>query len=49
MPIIIDAHPMKSFTADQLNDLQSAPPDEFGVTHHEILLLELSILHVATI
>jgi hypothetical protein len=39
---------MKPFTADQLTDLQSAQPDEFGVTQHEILLLELSILQLAS-
>ena len=49
MPEFVDSHPMKPFTADQLTDLQSAPPDEFGVMHHEILLLELSILQLATI
>lgn len=40
MPKFIDSHPMKPFTADQLNSLQSAPPDEFGVTHHDILFSE---------
>lgn len=40
MPTFIDAHPMKPFTADQLNKLQNAPPDEFGVTHHDILFSE---------
>ena len=40
MPKFIDSHPMKPFTADQLTGLQSAPPDEFGVTHHDILFSE---------
>ena len=40
MPKFIDAHPMKPFTADELNKLQKAQPDEFGVTHHDILFSE---------
>lgn len=40
MPKFIDSHKMKPFTAGQLNKLQSAPPDEFGVTHHDILFNE---------
>ena len=40
VPKFIDAHPMKPFTADELNKLQKAPPDEFGVTHHDILFSE---------
>jgi Protein of unknown function (DUF4242) len=40
VPKFIDAHPMKPFTADELNKLQNAPPDEFGVTHHDILFSE---------
>ena len=40
MPMFIDAHPMKPFTADALNKVQTAPPDEFGVTHHDILFSE---------
>lgn len=40
MPKFIDEHPMKPFTADQLRNLQNAPPDEFGVTHHDILFSE---------
>ena len=31
---------MKPFTADALNELQDAPADEFGVTHHDILFSE---------
>lgn len=31
---------MKPFTAEQLTRLQNAPPDEFGVTHHDILFSE---------
>ncbi len=40
MPKFIDAHPMKPFNADVLNKLQKEPPDEFGVTHHDILFSE---------
>jgi hypothetical protein len=40
MPKYIDTHPMKPFTAETLNELQDAPPDEFGVTHHDILFSE---------
>ena len=40
MPKFIDAHPMTPFTADELNKLQNAAPDEFGVTHHDILFSE---------
>jgi len=40
MPKFIDAHPMKPFTGDALKKLQDAPPDEFGVTHHDILFNE---------
>jgi len=40
MPKFIDTHAMEPFTADQLKKLQDAPPDEFGVTHHEILFSE---------
>lgn len=40
MPMFIDVHPMKPFTEDALNKLQSEPPDEFGVTHHDILFSE---------
>ncbi|WP_341501878.1 nickel-binding protein [Gallaecimonas sp. GXIMD4217] len=40
MPRFIDAHPMQPFTADQLKQLQDAPPDEFGVTHYDIIFSE---------
>ena len=40
MPKYIDTHPMESFTAQQLREAQNAPPDEFGVTHHDILFSE---------
>ncbi len=40
MPKFIDSHAMKPFTADALKSLQNAPPDEFGVTHHDILFSE---------
>lgn len=40
MPKFIDVHPMKPFTAEQLNKIQNAPRDEFGVTHHDILFSE---------
>ena len=36
----IDVHSMKPFTTGELNKLQNAPPDEFGVTHHDILFSE---------
>ena len=37
MPKFIDTHPMGKLTADQLNKLQHADKDQFGVTHHDIL------------
>ena len=40
MPKYLDEHQMKPFTAQQLRELQSAPPDEFGVTHHDVLFSE---------
>ncbi|NIM68901.1 MAG: DUF4242 domain-containing protein [Xanthomonadales bacterium] len=40
MPKFIDTHPMEPFTAEELRKLQDAPPDEFGVTHHDILFSE---------
>jgi hypothetical protein len=40
VPKFIDTHAMEPFTADQLKQLQDAPPDEFGVTHHDILFSE---------
>ncbi|MDX1456408.1 MAG: DUF4242 domain-containing protein [Marinobacter sp.] len=40
MPRYIDVHPMKPFTAEELKQLQNAPADEFGVTHHDILFSE---------
>ncbi len=40
MPKFIDSHPMEPFSAEQLESLQDAPPDEFGVTHHDILFSE---------
>ncbi len=40
MPKFIDTHPMEPFTADALKALQNAPPDEFGVSHHDILFSE---------
>ena len=40
MPKFIDQHSLKPFTADELSELQKAPPDEFGVTHHDILFSE---------
>ena len=40
MPKFIDLHSMQPFTASQLKALQDAPPDEFGVTHHDILYSE---------
>ena len=40
MPKFMDSHPMSPFTAEQLRELQHAPKDEFGVTHHDILFSE---------
>ena len=40
MPRYIDQHSMKPFKAEQLRELQHAGPDEFGVTHHEIIFSE---------
>ncbi len=40
MPKFIDVHEMKPFTAEQLKEIQDAPPDEFGITHHDILYNE---------
>ena len=40
MPKFIDSHEMEPFTAEQLRELQNAPADEFGVTHHDILFSE---------
>ena len=36
-PKFIDSHPMGSLTAEQLRQLQTAPKDKFGVTHHDKL------------
>lgn len=40
MPKFIDQHAMSPFTADQLRTAANSPPDEFGVTHHDILYSE---------
>ena len=40
MPKFIDTHEMNPLTAQQLREAQSAPADEFGVTHHDILFSE---------
>ncbi len=40
MPKFIDAHPMNPLTAEQLREAQQSPPDEFGVSHHDILYSE---------
>jgi len=37
MPKYIDTHPMGSLTSEQLKQLQKAPKDKFGITHHDIL------------
>ncbi len=37
MPKFIDTHSMGKLTPAQLKHLQTAPADEFGVTHHDIL------------
>jgi hypothetical protein len=36
MPKYIDKHAMGKLTPEQLKHLQTAPKDEFGVTHHDI-------------
>jgi hypothetical protein len=33
----MDTHPMGQITEEQLRHLQTAPKDEFGITHHDIL------------
>ncbi len=40
MPKYMDAHPMKPLTSKVLKSLQSAPKDEFGIVHHDILYNE---------
>jgi hypothetical protein len=40
MSRFIDQHQMKPLKAEQLKELQKAKPDEFGVTHHEIIFSE---------
>ncbi len=37
MPKYMDTHTMGSITEETLRKLQTAPTDEFGVTHHDIL------------
>jgi hypothetical protein len=37
MPKYIDTHEMGSIDPKVLKELQSAPKDKFGVTHHDIL------------
>jgi len=37
MPKYIDSHSMGPLTPEQLKQLQNAPKDKFGVTHHDIL------------
>jgi hypothetical protein len=39
-PKFIDTHPLGPLTANVLRKLQTAPSDEFGVTHHDILFNE---------
>ena len=40
MPKFMDSHAMTPFKAEELKKLQTAPADEFGVTHHDILFSE---------
>ena len=40
MPKFMDTHPMRPLDAKTLRELQHAPKDEFGVTHHDILFTE---------
>jgi Protein of unknown function (DUF4242) len=37
MPKYIDSHAMGGLSPQTLRKLQKAPPDEFGITHHDIL------------
>ncbi len=37
MPKYMDTHEMGTFSEGTLRELQNAPADEFGVTHHDIL------------
>ncbi len=37
MPKYMDTHAMGKLTSEQLKQLQKAPADKFGVTHHDIL------------
>ncbi len=37
MPKYMDTHEMGAFSEEVLRELQKAPADEFGVTHHDIL------------
>jgi hypothetical protein len=46
MPKFLGSHPMKLFTADRLNGSQSATPDEFGITRHDVLSLKSSSLRL---
>jgi Protein of unknown function (DUF4242) len=40
MPKYIDTHPLGKLTPAQLKQLQHAPKDSFGITHHDILFNE---------
>jgi len=40
MPKFIDTHALGKLTPEQLKELQHAPKDSFGVTHHDILFNE---------
>ena len=40
MPRYIDRHPMKHLKPEQLRELQNEEPDEFGVSHHDIIFTE---------
>ena len=37
MPKYLDTHEMGTFSEEALRELQNAPVDEFGVTHHDII------------
>ena len=39
VPEFVDFHPVKPFTADEPRGLQSAPPNDSGVTHDDAPLL----------
>lgn len=49
MPKYMDQHSMKPFKPEQFRELQKAPADEFGVTHHEIFSARKTTKHGASL